>query len=146
MSTQLNVWALGFALATLSATQPASAMQQSGDGVEAATSASVIVFNQKLDGSAVKLTYVYAPQRSFAVVYGADDKGQLSGKPFGSTAIEPGDHRDLKIPIGGDVKPGDALWISLHRTKGEATAFDINNDVSYWAGESLPSTNGFLVE
>jgi len=144
MSARLSVstFALACGLATLA--YPALAMQEPGSGA-ANTPASVIVFDQKLDGSDVKVSYVYAPEKGFAVIYGSDQHGKHGGKALGTLAIEPGDHRDVKVPISGQVKPGDSLWVSLYRAKGDGKTFDSANATSYWSHEGLPSTNGFVV-
>jgi len=146
MSARSIVSALALALAGFALTQPAFAVQETGDATTASTPASVIVFDQKLDGSAVKLSYIYAPHKSFAVVYGSGEEGRHSGKALGSVAVEPGDHRDLKIPLDSQAKSGDALWISIYRAKDGSKAFDSKNDVSYWADGHLPSTNRFVVQ
>ena len=141
MSARSTVSAIAFAFAGFALIQPAYAVQQPGNAVAASTPASVIVFDQKLDGSAVKLSYVYAPAKSFAVVYGSDKEGRHNGKALGSVAVEPGDHRDLKIPLDRQAKSGDALWISIYRAKDGSATFDSKNDVSYWADGNLPSTD-----
>lgn len=144
MSARLSVSAFALACGIAVLAQPALAMQEAGSGA-ANTPASVIVFDQKLDGSDVKVSYVYAPEKSFAVIYGSDPHGKRTGAALGSTALEPGDHRDVKVPISGQVKSGDALWVSLYRAKGDGKTFDSANASSYWSNESLPSTNGFVV-
>lgn len=145
MSTRLSVsvFALACGLASLAA--PAFAMQEQGSNASIAP-ASVIVFNQKLDGSNVKLTYAYAPQNGFAVVYGSDQHGKPDNKVLGSIALTAGDHRDVKIPISGDVKQGSPLWVSLYQAKGDGATFDRANATSYWGKGPLPSTNEFVVQ
>jgi hypothetical protein len=86
MSARSTVSALALAFAGFALTQPASAVQEPGDAAAVSTPASVIVFDQKLDNSAVKLTYVYAPEKSFAVVYGSGKDGRHSGKALGALA------------------------------------------------------------
>jgi hypothetical protein len=143
MSVRSRVSAFALACGLASLVQPAFAMQEPGSGA-ASTPASVIVFDQKLNGSDVKVSYVYAPEKSFAVVYGSDQSGKLSAKALGSVALDPGDHRDVKVPLTEQVKSGDALWVSLYRAKGDGATFDSANAISYWTNESLPSTNGFV--
>lgn len=144
MSARLSVPAIALACGLAISAHPASAMQEPGSGA-ANTPASIIVFDQKLDGPDVKVSYVYAPAKSFAVVYGSDQHGKPGRKVLGSTALEAGDHRDVKVPISAQAKSGDALWISLYHAKGDGKAFDSANATSYWSAESLPSTNGFVV-
>lgn len=144
MPARLSVPAFALACGIAVLTQPALAMQEPGAST-ASTPASVIVFDQKLDGSGVKLSYVYAPEKSFAVVYGSDQHGKRTRKTLGSLALDPGDHRDVKIPISEQTKSGDALWVSLYRAKGDAKTFDSANATPYWSDENLPSTNGFVV-
>lgn len=144
MSARLSVSVAALACGLASLVHPALAMQEPGSGA-ANTPASIIVFDQKLDGSDVKVSYVYAPAKSFAVVYGSDQNSKPGTKVLGSIALEPGDHRDVKVPISSQAKSGDALWVSLYRAKGDGKTFDSANATSYWGSESLPSTNGFVV-
>ncbi|RUP09580.1 hypothetical protein [Hyphomicrobium sp.] len=146
MSISLKFPAIALAFAAFAMSQPASAVQEQGDAAAVKHPASVIVFDQKIDGSAVKLSYIFAPDKSHAVVYGSDQNGRHTGKALGSVAVEPGDHRDIKIPLKTEAKSGDKLWISIYRAQDGGTAFDAEKDVSYWAqDEHLPSTNGFVV-
>lgn len=144
MSARLSVSVIALACGLASLANPASAMQEQSSGAPN-TPASVIVFDQKLDGSNVKVSYVYAPQKSFAVVYGSDQNGKRTDSVLGSTALSTGDHRDVKIPISAQVKSGSALWVSLYQAKGEGETFDRANATSYWGKDGLPSTNGFVV-
>lgn len=133
-------------LSIMTVAMPAYAVQNPAmnSAASATIHPSVIVFDQKPVNSAVKLTYVYVPAKSFAVVYGSDQKGKESSEAIGSVAIEAGDHRDLKIPLTGEAKPGAKLWISLNEAKGGNT-FDQKNDVAYWASGDLPAANSFIV-
>jgi hypothetical protein len=144
MPARLSVSVFALAFAACAFTQSASAMQEAGE-TAATTPASVIVFDQKLDSPEVRVSYIFAPEKSFAVIYGSDEKGPDTKKVLGELAVNPGDHRDLKVPLSGSAKSGDALWVALYRAKSGGAAFDGKGDVSYWAGESLPSMNSFLV-
>ncbi|MBA2126901.1 hypothetical protein DLM45_11820 [Hyphomicrobium methylovorum] len=141
MPARLIVSVFALAVTASSFTQPASAMQESA--VDAAkTPASVIVMDQKLDRPEVNVSYVFAPENAFAVVYG---KGDNAKSVLGSIAVAAGDHRDVKIPISENAKAGDELWISVYRAKDDSKTFDRESATPYWTAENLPSTNGFVV-
>lgn len=143
MPARLSVSVLAL-FATFAFAQSASAMQEAG-ATTAATPASVIVFDQKLESPEVRVSYVFAPEKSFAVVYRGGDNGAGTKHVLGTAAVDPGDHRDLRIPLSTAAKSGDALWVSLYRAKSGEADFISKTDVSYWADENLPSTNGFVV-
>lgn len=146
MSVLLRPRVLTATIATLAfaaVALPSHAMQEEGkaNATAAAVPASVIVFDQKLDAKSVKLTYVYVPEKSIAVVY-AD--GAESKKPLGTLEVAPGDHRDLKIALADEPAKGSKLWVSLYRDKdGKA---ERKADHAYWADAKLPTTNGFTVQ
>jgi len=131
---------LAFAVTAL----PSHAMQNEGTANTAAAAtvpASILVFDQKLDTKSVKLSYVYVPEKSVAVVYadGAEKK-----QPLGTLAVAPGDHRDLKITLANEPEKGSKLWVSLYRDKdGKA---EPKADQAYWSADRLPATSGFLVQ
>ncbi|MBR2537459.1 MAG: hypothetical protein IKE66_15425 [Hyphomicrobium sp.] len=135
-----TIASLAFAAVAL----PSHAMQDEGKAGAAAAAtvpASLLVFDQKLDAKSVKLSYVYVPEKSVAVVY-AD--GAESKKPLGTLEVAPGDHRDLKIALADEPAKGSKLWVSLYRDKdGKA---ERAADHAYWADAKLPSTNGFTVQ
>jgi hypothetical protein len=106
--------------------------------------ASLIVFDQKLDKPEVRVSYIFASEKSFAVVYGGGENSEGAKKVLGTLAVDAGDHRDVKIPLSNSAQPGEALWVSLYRS-GDAE-FNSKTDVSYWADQSLPSTHGFVVQ
>lgn len=132
------------ALAAL--TMSAHAMQDEGKvstSSAATVPASIIVFDQKLDAKSVKLSYVYVPEKSVAVVY-AD--GAATKTPLGTLAVAPGDHRDLKIALSDAPEKGGKLWVSLYRDKSGDGKFEAKPDHAYWSDAKLPSTNGFVVQ
>lgn len=123
---------------------PSHAMQDEGTANTAAAAtvpASVLVFDQKLDAKSVKLSYVYVPEKSLAVVYadGAEKK-----EPLGTLAVAPGDHRDLKIALANEPDKGSKLWVSLYRDKDGKAERKAEN--SYWTDAQLPADSGFIVQ
>lgn len=133
-------------LAFAAVAMPAQAMQEEGkaNAADAATvPASILVFDQKLDAKSVKLTYVYVPEKSFAVVY-AD--GAESQKPLGTVAVAPGDHRDLKIALAQEPEKGSKLWVSLYRDRSGDGKFEAKANQAYWSDDKLPSSSGFVVQ
>ena len=134
-----TIASLAFAAVAL----PSHAMQNDAktNAAAATTPASLIVFDQKLDAKSVKLSYVYVPEKSIAVVY-AD--GAESKKPLGTLAIAPGDHRDLKVALADDAAKGSKFWVSLYRDKDGKS--EPKADHAYWTDAKLPATNGFVVQ
>jgi hypothetical protein len=145
MPARLSVSVFALVVATCAFTPSAFAMPEA-TVTAAATPASVIVFDQKLDSPEVKVSYIFAPEKSFAVVHQGDEKSEGAKKLLGTLALDAGDHRDLKIPLSNPAKSGDGLWISLYRAKGGGAEFNSETDVSYWADQGLPSTHGFVVQ
>ncbi|WP_181337277.1 DUF7282 domain-containing protein [Hyphomicrobium methylovorum] len=143
MTIRMNASVIALAFAAAAFAQPALALQNTGD--TAGTQASIIVMNQKLKDSKVKLTYAYAPEKSFAVVFRSDEGGKTAGKPLGTVELNAGDHRNVDIPLSG-VKPGDKLWVSLYQVQNGDTQFNRAHDVSYWAGKNLPKANSFIIQ
>lgn len=131
-------------LAAAAVAMPTQAMQNEGKANTAAAAtvpASILVFDQKLDAKSVKLSYVFVPEKSVAVVY-ADGAAQKT--PLGTVAVTPGDHRDVKIALADEPAKGSKLWVSLYRDKdGKA---EPKSEQSYWSDDKLPSTSGFVVQ
>jgi hypothetical protein len=144
MPARLSVSVFAFALATCAFAPSAFAMPEAG-ATAAATPASVLVFDQKLDGSQVRVSYIFAPQKSFAVVH-AGEKAEGAKKVLGTLALDAGDHRDLTIPLSNSAKSGDALWISLYPNRSDGAEFNSETHVSYWADEDLPSTHSYIIQ
>jgi hypothetical protein len=101
----------------------------------AQTSASVIVFNQKLKGDQITVTYAFMPAAGQLVIHGSGKDGKADKVVFGSLALEAGDHRDIGVKLDKTPSPGTALWATL--TTAEKTSF--------WPA-GLPLQNEFRVE
>ena len=69
-------------------------------------SPSVIAMNQKLKGDAVSITYAYVPKDGTLAIFSSDGSGKMSAKPIGHVALSAGDHRDIKVTLSSDPKPG----------------------------------------
>jgi hypothetical protein len=127
----------GFVAASLAAVAlpiAAHAVVGGGDTTAAQTAPSVIVFNQKLKGDDVKVTYAYLPSAGNLVIHG-DSAGKADSKVLGSVKLEAGDHRDVSVKLNSAPKAGTALWASLTNA----------DQKSFWS-QSLPSENHFKIE
>lgn len=106
---------------------------------------SVIAFDQKA-GPSLMVDYVFLPKDGYVAVYKSDDTGKPAGKPIGHTAIEGGDHRQLKIQLSEAPKPGERLWVSLYKDADKSAAFDPGaGDTPVWSKDALPAQNKVVV-
>jgi hypothetical protein len=108
------------------------------------TPPSVIVFNQKLTNGAVNVTYANIPAKGYIAVLGSDAKGMPTSQALGEQAIEPGDHRELKIKLDEQPKTGDKLWVSMYLDMDGKPGIDAKADKPVWP-TSLPLENAFMV-
>ncbi len=151
MSLRLNTPFLAASAALLTAVYalPASAVQSDAPAAAAQRNAStpnpsVIVWNQKVEGKTVKLTYAYLPKDGFVVIYGSDAAGKMSGQPLGNAAIPAGDHRDVKVTLTTEPKKGSKLWATLYEKTDKNGKFD-DKDQAVWKSGELPLQNMFEV-
>jgi hypothetical protein len=141
-----STFMLGLASALLIglAALPADAVQRpssnSATMQETHPNPSLIVFNQKLDGKTIDITYAYLPKPGFITVYESKD-GMASGKPIGVAEMPAGDHRNVKVNLTRSVKAGTPLWVSL--AEGSGKSYDASTDKSVWAMDELPAANRF---
>jgi hypothetical protein len=108
------------------------------------TPPSILVFDQKVDGSEVLIEYAYMPSDGYILVYGADKDGNKKGEPLGKLALEAGDHRKFKVPLTSAPPAGSAAWASLYANVDGKPGIDRNQDKSFWA-QALPMENRFLI-
>ncbi len=133
----------GFAL-------PAAAVQSQSQGSgepqtqASMTPASVIVFNQKPEGNAVKLTYVYMPRDGYAAIIGANPEGRPAGEPLGTARLSAGDHRDVKVSFQSEPQKGKSYWIALYEESGGDKKFGDSKPI--WQMSQLPLANAFKIE
>lgn len=130
--------ALGLAAMPVQAVQDTAASKAKAEQSQARPSA--LVFNQKLDGKAVNLAYVYMPEAGFITVYKGKD-GVASGKSIGAAALPAGDHRDVKVELSTSITSGTELFVSL--AKGGGDAFDESKHTSVWAMDAIPTESRF---
>ena len=109
------------------------------------TDASALVFDQKLEGNTVKLAYVYVPKKSLVVIYDAAAKDGARGDARGSLALQPGDHRDVKIPLSAAPKAGDTLAVALYEDNDADGKFTAKSDLPYWKAGERPTESNFVV-
>jgi hypothetical protein len=84
---------------------------------------SVIAMNQKLEGDAVSITYAYVPKDGTLAIFSSDQSGKMSAKPVGRVALSAGDHRDIKVKLSSDLKPGTKLWAVLEKSGSSSAPF-----------------------
>jgi len=142
---KIAVAAATAAIAVL-ASYPARAMPKdpATNGVQTQTPASVLALNQKLKGSAIKITYVYLPESGYVAVF-ADENGKRTDKVLGFTALDKGNHNDINVKIGDGVNPGAALWASLYKDVDGDKVLDLSKDAALWPNGD-PLENQFLIE
>jgi hypothetical protein len=111
----------------------------------AAGEPSVLVFNQKAQGSQVTIDYAYLPANGYVVIYGADKNGNPSREPLGHAEVKAGDHRSMKISLSEQPASGTKLWATLYRDQDAKPGFDKSADQSWW-GSALPAENRFVIQ
>ncbi len=47
----------------------------------------------------------------------------MSTKPVGHVALPAGDHRDIKVKLSSDLKPGTKLWAVLEKSGSSSAPF-----------------------
>ncbi len=117
--------------------------QPSQDGA-ADFPASLIAFDQKPKGSSVAISYVRLPQNGYVAIF-ADEGGKRSDKVLGFTALSKGNHNNVTVDVGAEVKPGSAMWATLYKDADGDKALDTKKDVAFWP-EGEPAENRFTVE
>lgn len=135
----------GLAAIIAVAASPAIAMTDqpaSQDGAD--IPASLIAFDQKAKGSSVAISYVRLPQNGYVAIF-ADEGGKRSNKVLGFTALDKGNHNNVTVDVGADVKPGSAMWATLYKDADGDKALDTKKDVAFWP-EGDPAENRFMVE
>lgn len=85
-------------------------MATSAFAADPGTPASVLAMNQKPKGESVSITYAYAPADGTLAIFETDPAEHTSAKPLGLAPIQRGDHRDVKIKLNEEPKPGTKLW------------------------------------
>ncbi|MBY0559433.1 hypothetical protein [Hyphomicrobium sp.] len=94
-------------------------MATSAFAADPGTPASVIAMNQKPKGESVSITYAFAPADGTLAIFSVDPAGHASAQPLGSAALTRGDHRDVKIKLNEELKPGTTLWAVARSKDGK---------------------------
>jgi hypothetical protein len=110
---------------------------------ELATPASVVVFDQQIKSKAVDITYAFLPAKGYVTVYGSDATGNPVRTALGTAELSAGDHRNVKVNLTEEAKPGQRMWISLYRDRDGKPGFDAKGDQPIWP-DKLPSENAFM--
>ncbi|HET6390162.1 DUF7282 domain-containing protein [Hyphomicrobium sp.] len=128
------------------AASPAFAMTDQPASQDAAADfpASLIAFDQKPKGKSVAISYVRLPQNGYVAIF-ADENGKRSDKVLGFTALDKGNHNNVTVDVGADLKPGSAMWATLYKDVDGDKALDTKKDVAFWP-EGEPLENRFKVE
>lgn len=121
-----------------------AAHAMTADGGFATAPASILVYDQKLDGKSVAAKYVHLPRDGYVVVY-TSDGAKLSSDIVGTLALKKGDHRDVKIELQKTPEKGSALWATLYEDADGDGKFDKAKDKSFWSGELPPTDSRFNV-
>lgn len=117
---------------------------QARDATEAQTDPSVIVFDQKSTGKAVSFSYVYLPSDGYVAVYGSDADGKRTGDVLGYVPLAAGDHRNVSVELGKDLKSGMTLWGSLYQDLDGDKKLDKGKDTAFWP-DGKPLENRFNI-
>ena len=106
----------------------------------------VTIFNQKVEGQTVAVSYVHLPNAGYVAIYGSDANGKPTGDPLGNIALKAGDHRDFKIELKSAPPANTKLWAALYEDKDGDAKLDKSKDVAFWPGAKLPYENNFVIE
>ncbi len=117
---------------------------QARDTGQAHTDPSLIVFDQRNAGKAVSFSYVYLPFDGYVAVYGSDADGKVAGDVLGYVPLAAGDHRNVSVDIGKDLKSGMTLWGSLYQDVDGDKKLDKGKDRAFWP-DGKPLENRFNV-
>lgn len=112
---------------------------------QAQTPASVLTFDQKVEGNSVMIKYAYLPTNGYIAIYGSDEAGKRAGEALGYVALNKGDHRDVPIKLSGDLKTGTVLWTSLYKDVDDDKKLDVKTDAPFWTAE-LPTSGRFEIK
>lgn len=109
----LAVIGVGLAIATSASADPYDMY-----GTPEAILPSVTALSQKVKNDAVSITYAYFPQAGrLLILSGNPSKG--SSTIVGSTDLSAGGHRDFKVPLNSQPKPGTRLWAAVEQAKSD---------------------------
>lgn len=79
-----------------------------------ATEPSALVFDQKISGDSVDVSYINMPVKGFAAVMKSGANGAPSNEALGSMPLNAGNHHSVKIKLTQAPKTGDKLWVTLY--------------------------------
>lgn len=112
-----------------------------------AAPASVLAFDQKLNGEAITVDYVQIPAAGYVAVYKTDGKAMPIGEPIGHTRVETGDHRQVLIKLSKTLKSGEKLWVTLYKDVNDTLTFEPKSgDKPVWSKDGLPPEGLILIQ
>ena len=112
----------------------------------AITPPSVLVFDQKSEGSSVIIKYAQLPRAGYIAIYNSDATGKVTGEPLGHVALKAGDHRDVKVQLSKAPPASAKLRAALYEDKDGDSKLDKSKDVSFWADGNLPAGGMFQLQ
>ena len=133
----------GLALLMLPAT---ASVATAGSYDHAQVDPTVTVFNQKVQGQSVTVSYAHLPKAGYIVIYGSEADGKPTGEPLGNVALKAGDHRDFKVELKAAPKPEMRLWAAYYEDKDGDAKLDKSKDTAFWPGGKLPWENRFQIQ
>lgn len=133
------------AIAALAIPAAGNAMQDKDKTAEAMIPSSVIAFNQKASGDAVKMTYVYLPFDGYVAIYTTSD-GKVSGDVLGYVPLAKGDHRDVAVKLSKAPEAGSQLVATLYKDVDGDKKLDKKTDTPVWSADSVPTESHFKID
>lgn len=106
--------------------------------------ASVLAFNQKPAGNAVQISYAYLPEKGYVAIF-ADKDGKRGSEALGFTALDKGNHNNVKIDLASSVPAGTALWATLYKDVDGDKSLDLTKDKPLFPNGD-PVENRFMIE
>lgn len=136
-----TIWA--YTLASIAGVASAAVLSPAAFATALSTPPSVVVFDQAVAGKSVDVSYVFLPAKGYVAVYPSDANGQPIRQALGTATLNAGDHRNVKISLNEQPKPGQRLWISIYGDTDGKPGFDAKADTPIWP-TLLPSENAFI--
>ncbi len=106
----------------------------------------VLIMDQKPDGGAIVMKYIYMPVNGYVLVFSTDADGKPTGKPIGEIALKSGDHRDVKVGLKPAPKAKSTLFADIYVDKDGDGKYDPAKDVKYPSSGPEPGSNFFTIQ
>ena len=137
--------AMAFALGTVMSSAAFAVTGAAPASSATTTPASVLVFDQKVQGDSVSVSYAFLPSNGYIVIKTWDKDAARAQDVLGYVELKAGDHRNIKTKLGSAPATGSLLTAAIYLDADGKPGFDRAAD-KFLFGDSMPAESRFMVQ